>query len=256
MLTRYTRIFIFLCLIFLNIHRLEATSQLQISQIMTEAEQKKMGIPKLSETERTALESWLTSWSVSLLNKKSPATAPNQSDKLSKEDAFVETLYISHINGSGNQIELNDGSIWKVYPIDVMTAAGWLPRDTVRLLKSTNDQFPYQIHNLSTGGQVKTTLLSGASIVEDGKEKNEEKLQRSISPYAGQLRISSISNGNLASLTDGSVWKINPNDQFKSRFWLKGTFVSLEKSNDSEYPYKLTNTSLQDYVLVKATESP
>ncbi len=51
-----------------------------------------------------------------------------------------------------------------------------------------------------------------------------------------------LKNGSLIRLSDNSLWEINPTDTPITQGWITPVQIKVTSSDDSAYPYNLTNT--------------
>ncbi len=64
-----------------------------------------------------------------------------------------------------------------------------------------------------------------------------------------------IDGGKLIKLEDESVWEITFIDRIHTVLWLPMQRISITKSNNIEYPYKLFNLNMKKAVSAKPLES-
>lgn len=62
-------------------------------------------------------------------------------------------------NKSGKYIKLEDGSLWKVSPMDRINALLWLPINNIKVIESDNILYPYKLINLDENEVVEVKLL-------------------------------------------------------------------------------------------------
>lgn len=57
-----------------------------------------------------------------------------------------------------------------------------------------------------------------------------------------------FNDGSLLVLSDGSKWKISPNDTAITELWLVPMEIEIENSNDTRYPFLLKNLQTKQQV--------
>jgi hypothetical protein len=75
---------------------------------------------------------------------------------------------------------------------------------------------------------------------------------------AAVLQVGEINRGGIAALSDGTFWRIVPNDIPLARSWALGTGVSLTPSDPGRlWPFNLINLATGESVaVVKPTKFP
>ncbi len=69
--------------------------------------------------------------------------------------------WIDSVSGNGKIIELEDGSIWEVCPIDQVTTVLWLTASDIVVLEGSNAHFPYKLVNKDDGETAEARVLRG-----------------------------------------------------------------------------------------------
>ncbi len=64
---------------------------------------------------------------------------------------YEGAVSLQSINQQGDLLSLGDGSQWKVAPMDMYKARNWNPSDRIRVEKSDNFLYKWQLSNLDTG---------------------------------------------------------------------------------------------------------
>ena len=64
-----------------------------------------------------------------------------------------------------------------------------------------------------------------------------------------------IGQGSKIQLSDGTVYDINPEDRIYSSYWITPVPISLSKSDDPNYPVKITNANTGSSVKGKQTST-
>lgn len=117
--------------------------QIILDEVMSQEEQKKTGVAKLSPKEKIALETWL-----------------NKTFALQVKDQKTETNLSLSINiNNGQKLQLSDGSIWEIAPSDIQTSAIWITPFAVKIVPSNDPDFPFLIVNVNSGVSVKAKRL-------------------------------------------------------------------------------------------------
>lgn len=60
-----------------------------------------------------------------------------------------------------------------------------------------------------------------------------------------------IGNGRYVRLSDDSLWEIHPSDRAITQSWITPAEILVTSSEDSDYPFKLTNSLTKSSVLAK-----
>ena len=116
---------------------------LSLDTIMTEAEQEKTGVSKLSAKEKAALEQWLTGFAITVATKVATesATVP----KAAAYAATGQKHWVKSKADGGAFIQLEDGSLWQISPLDKINTMLWLPTENVVVVESSNPQYPFKL---------------------------------------------------------------------------------------------------------------
>ncbi len=138
------RLLLFILLISSNLQ----AGQIILDQVMSEDEQKKTGVSKLTPKEKIALETWL--------NKTFTLQVQNQ-------QTATELSLSININ-NGQKLQLSDNSIWEIAPSDVPTSALWITPFAVKLVPSNDLQYPFLIVNTNTNVSVKARRLPTSNL--------------------------------------------------------------------------------------------
>lgn len=67
--------------------------------------------------------------------------------------------WIQKVIDSGKIILLEDGSLWEVSPLDVITSILWLPVSNIYVVESENPLYPYKLINTDDGESVEAKYL-------------------------------------------------------------------------------------------------
>lgn len=63
-------------------------------------------------------------------------------------------------------------------------------------------------------------------------------------------------NGQQLRLSDGSLYEVAPRDRNEASSWITPFPIKISKSEDADYPYKLTNTLTSSSIKAKQLEPP
>ena len=145
--------------------------------------------------------------------------------------------WATNVSFFGDAVELEDGSIWKVYFGDAYKTLGWLTSD--RIYIKPNDEYfsiyDYKIVNVTTEQVVKANLSVGPHIF-------------------GVFTLDIVATDFFADriiLSDGTSWNISSFDSDITDSWLVGDII-IVGVNESGYlsvfnPYILINVNINDY---------
>jgi hypothetical protein len=117
-----------------------AQQPLPLDKIMSKEDQQAIGVPQMSDAQRAALERWATGFALQVVaasNKKAGGAYAGATD-----GHWVK----SKIDG-GKIIQLEDGSMWQISPIDKIETTLWLPTEGITIIESKNPTFPYKLIN-------------------------------------------------------------------------------------------------------------
>ena len=227
---------------------------LSVDQAMTPKEQESTGINRMSPQERVAFEHWLDGWTKKVI-QQAPTYHPSSSlsQWVQGWPGYMKTSPIPHAqaakerreanqtifrNKGGAVLELADGSIWDICPIDQPVAQFWARKQQLRITKNPQADLvrPYLLFNEQRQEQVGATLVKASS---------PEGSRRPDSPgyFQGSVVIASITpDGITIALADKSTWIVSPTgQQLVQATWLPGDRIRVERSSDASYTYRLNN---------------
>ena len=115
-----------------------------LDDAMSKEDQKRTGIVNLTFAQKQALEQWLNQY----CELRSVPKATEQ-----------KNLYLSEIIENGTKVQLSDGSVWLVDPVDVERAALWISSGALKIVQSNNPDYPCLIVDPSTGISIKAKKL-------------------------------------------------------------------------------------------------
>jgi hypothetical protein len=72
-------------------------------------------------------------------------------DKIYRGIGKEQSIHV--VISEGKIIQLDDGSIWEVYPGDIIKKMLWHETQKVIVLKNDNDIYPYRLKNLFTSDE-------------------------------------------------------------------------------------------------------
>ena len=115
-----------------------------LDDAMSKEDQKRTGIVNLTFAQKQALEQWLNQYC-------ELRSAPKAAEQ--------KNLYLSEIIENGTKVQLSDGSVWLVDPVDVERAALWISSGALKIVQSNNPDYPCLIVDPSTGISIKAKKL-------------------------------------------------------------------------------------------------
>lgn len=220
---------------------------------MSPQERESMGLERMNPQQKRAFERWITSWtervlsqaptyhqslSIPLWVRKWPnhllPVPISEKEAASERREANQTIYR---NKNGTTIELNDGSVWEIHPIDTSTARWWNRGDMLDVRKSRYDiARPYILYNIINNQQVGAKLIRPPS-------SSGERLPDDPRMYANTIAISAIEKeGRRIVLHDRSFYDISPVSQLEvMTTWSVGDRVRIEASGDTVYRFLIVN---------------
>jgi hypothetical protein len=140
---------------------------LSLDAVMSKADQDRTGVSKLSPKERAALEQWLTDFAITMATKTAADASPEP--KAAGYAGFGQKHWVKSNAGGGKFIQLEDGSLWEVSPIDKINTMLWLPLDDVVVVESKNPLYPYKLVGERDAAEAKlvTSPRSGTARAAD-----------------------------------------------------------------------------------------
>lgn len=226
---------------------------IRLNDVMTRAEQQQTGISKLSRNERANLEQWISNYTLRLYSNlaRNPGLRPGEiplSGKTQREQnrdykPHGQVLELDEVYEEGVMIRLADGSVWHVNDELSSSSFRWEPGSRIAIYRSRDPLFPYRLVNMNSRDAVDAKLDFGPSIGEKTQESSKGSGERVIQKNSSQ--------GSEIIMEDGSSWQISPWDKFKTKLWLPGEKVQVERSGGVLYPYRLTNVESEERVEAK-----
>jgi hypothetical protein len=68
--------------------------------------------------------------------------------------------WINSVGDDGNIIKLEDGSVWKINPVDTAYTAIWIPATDILVKESDNPSYPYSLINKDDDETAEAKLIS------------------------------------------------------------------------------------------------
>jgi hypothetical protein len=116
---------------------------IHLSDVMTDDEQKRTGITKLSDQQKQELETWLNQKFILKTAEPQPA----------------EITLAENIRG-GTQLKFSDGSTYEVSPQDRSRAQFWITPFIIKIEDSGDPNYPVTITNTVTNVSVRAKKIS------------------------------------------------------------------------------------------------
>lgn len=139
----------------------------------------------------------------------------------------------------GDELNIEDGSVWKISQYDGYKALNWLPQDPLLITQNTRwfSKYTYRIINKNTKTSIEANLYRGPL------KQGEHTL------YITQL----FTNQNELVLSDNSYWEISYFDQFPFRNWMVGDAIIIGHNSgfDSAYENILINVNMNHFIRAK-----
>lgn len=121
---------------------------IMLDDVMSQEDQKKTGVSKLTYQQKFALEEWL--------NK-------NCVMKNVKKVQTEKQLFLSINIDGGQKIQLSDNSIWQISPDDIPTASTWITPIPIQIVPSNYPDYPSLLVDAQTGVSIKAKNISGTT---------------------------------------------------------------------------------------------
>ena len=230
--------------------------RISLNSVMTEEDQKNMGLDKATTAQKKAFEEWLAAWTLKVIEQgptyhsslnlqawvegwpKSVAPVKTEDHaQIAQENKIINRRIDKNLE-DGAILELKDGSVWRIAPFDTYKTRRWLRGDEIEWSigePKVDARNPYRIYNVTRqqvayGKQEKPPHPSGQ------KEEVGEDY------YKGSIRVVSVrQEGGIVDLENNTSWKIIAGDQIRTEEWKPNDRIRLGKTSDVMY-----NTSLQN----------
>ncbi len=115
-----------------------------LDSVMSRDEQGKTGVLNLSPEERVALEEWLTRFALAVADY-SAVSAPMAARSPVGHSGIEKTYRFQSTTSNGEHVQMMDGSLWEVSPVDRINALIWLPVGNVIVTASGNPLYPFRL---------------------------------------------------------------------------------------------------------------
>jgi hypothetical protein len=236
---------------------------LSLDTVMEKADQESSGVNRLSPQEQRALEHWIGTWTAKVI-QQAPTYHPSMSlsqwvhnwpgyanpQEAPPEEAAQERQESNQKifrNSNGAVIELYDGSVWNITPVDQPRAQFWArdqriiistnPRDIVRPFILVNQQ-----RNETVGGKRAK-----------GPSPGGQRRPDNPAYFKGSVTIASITpDGITIKLSSGDTWIVAPTgQQIVQATWKPMDRVRVEPSADAAFPYSIVNLDSGNSALVQ-----
>jgi hypothetical protein len=112
-----------------------------LDHTMSGRERKKTGVYKLTDKEKSLLQSWINT-------HYEKREIPLEQEATGKHAVLQENLCNSQF------IRLSDQTLWKVDPENTPIAQGWITPVEIIVTRSKNTDYPYQLTNSLTGSSI------------------------------------------------------------------------------------------------------
>jgi hypothetical protein len=128
----------------------QSTPIIAMDKVMTAEELKAAGLDTLTPAQRSALDQWLSEYTVKLIQLAQRPDKPAPSASLGAGTAAPTYTgasaghWIRSKANNGDMITLEDGSIWEINPIDRIDTVLWLPITNITVLKASQPVGDYQ----------------------------------------------------------------------------------------------------------------
>lgn len=126
-----------------------------LDDVMTQEEQQKTGIARLTAEEKQELTLWLN---LTFIPKPQQAAASTPSKA-------TENLYLSENIDNGKRLRLNDGSLYEISPEDEGLTGFWITPFPIKITESHDPNYPYLIINVNTGTGVKAKQITPPTVI-------------------------------------------------------------------------------------------
>ncbi len=151
-------------------------------------------------------------------------------------DAYHWLIAVSAL---GDQVELEDGSVWKINVYDGYKALNWRSDDPLAITQNSRwfSKYAYKIVNKTTGSSLEANLFLGPI-----KNGEYTKYIYTIDQIRGEVM-----------LTDSTRWEISSGDSYVFRDWAPNDAIILGSNTgwDSSCEAILINVTMNNYVRAK-----
>lgn len=151
-----------LCILLLAVPSFsQQEKRLDLDKFMTPEEQKRTGIARLSTSERIALEKWLYKWTTDVVRRVvQRQTETSKSITTTRSYLGVGAgHWVSKTLDGGQYVELEDGSLWEISPLDRINTALWLVTEEITVIESSNPFYRYKLINTDSSDSAEAKLI-------------------------------------------------------------------------------------------------
>jgi len=189
----------------------------------------------------------------SMIAASQKAKAENQQNgsdavsKIVKKSSHKDIYFTSHpgafhkpyaVTVFGDEVQLEDGSIWNIYSGDRFLTLNWLTTDDIVITPNKNifSIYPMVLTNQQTGASVQSGLAVGPVI----------------GGFFSHWIIAIDKYNDQICLEDGSIWSMSPLDHDITKKWLAGDTVIIGINDgilSSIRPNILINVNVNNYAI-------
>ena len=243
--------------------------RISLDAVMTEDDQKKMGLDNLPISQKRAFEEWLGAWTLKVISQAPTyhsslnlqawiegwphAVAPRTTAKpheVAEENKELNRRIDKNLE-DGAILELKDGSVWRIAPFDTYKTRRWLRGDELEWAKvdpSIDSRNPYRIYNVTRQQVAYAKQEKPPATTGQREAKSEEH-------YANSVRLVGVRNeGELVVLEDNTTWKILVTDAEKTQSWRSNDRIRVQVGKTRDVMYDTLLTNLESGETVKAKQ--
>ncbi len=138
-----------------------APPRLPLDRLMSKEDQAATGVSNLTDTERAALEVWLTNFGLRVMQAGQNPAAPKAAPRAAGPYAGLNVEHwIKAVVERGQTIQLDDGSLWQINPFNKIDAILWMGVERVTVIESNNPLYPYKLVNTDSKSAAEAKLIS------------------------------------------------------------------------------------------------
>jgi len=143
------------------------------------------------------------------------------------------------VSALGDQVEFEDGSVWKINSYDGYKALNWRSNDPLTITQNSRwfSSYTYKIINKNTGTSIEANLFLGPI-----KNGEYTRYILAIDPTRGEVM-----------LTDSTHWEVSSGDSYVFRDWAINDSIILGSNTgwDSSCEAILINVTMNNFVRAK-----
>lgn len=129
---------VFALFLFAALNSDKLSGLIKLNELMSQDEQQKTGVSKLSQMQKQELEKWM-----------------NEKFVLKSTNSETHPLTLEENLQSGSQLKLSDGSIYEIAPSDRSKTTFWLTPINMTVSASNDPLYPVLLTNTLTGVSVR-----------------------------------------------------------------------------------------------------